>query len=181
LGGRPAVSFSAASSQKLITANATLAELFDGNQPFTVFIVRKNATNSGFQAVASFGHTSNDHYNVFANLGSGQLFCGRKGPDGTSVSGTVQPTTTACYDTFVWSGTNFTGYTNSTLSVAASDGGGAAQSPTIDRFAIGSFFSSGGHTNYFDGTLGDIIMFGSALSEANILVLEGLIARKYGW
>jgi hypothetical protein len=179
--GRPGLTFTASSSQKLISSDGVLATLMSGNQPYTIFIVRKNTTNSGFMATLNFGDTVTNHYIACASLTNGQMYAGRKGPDGTDATGSVQPTTTACLDTYVWDGTYFTGNESGVASIAQTVGGGAAQSPSVNRLAIGGFLSAGAYSDFFDGVIGDIVIFRSALNAGDISYVERILAQKYRW
>lgn len=91
--------------------------------------------------------------------------------------GTVAPTTTEII-TIKTTGTSLTVYKNGTSLGSLSFDVGAT---TLDTCSIGAFYRNGAPiaANYFQGYIGEVLVFNSALSDANRQAVEEYLTTKY--
>lgn len=172
---QPCVSFVRSSSERLFGA-ANLAAAIDNRVAFTAICAAKFSSVGTTQVMFCAGNTSTSDQCVPARiqttLYSAFFFAGASG---TSISSSAVPTTSPCSFAFVYDGTNG----SFRLNGVAFSGGVSARSPTCNVFSIGSRVNAGVYSDFFDGLLGDVTVYDSALSSANCEIVENYLRYKY--
>ena len=171
IGGKPILRFVAASSQRL-DIDGTMA--IGASTTFVVF--RTAATVPNFQSAINFYQSGSVRWSFGANA----IESNRNGWAGTNASTALtQPsgafsTDSAYVQTWKKTSTQWTIYRNGTAGTAINDSSSATAA------ASGVGYERGFNSYYFNGDIAEIIVYSSALSDANRQAVEAYLSAKYG-
>jgi hypothetical protein len=177
MNNRPGWTGVAANSTKLVGA-AALAAILDGTQPYTCLVARKAVPAGSLKVLCGAGSTSvgNWAYN-YVSTTNAAAGLSRRQASTVANAGTVLSGSNLTIDSFVYDGANVLARSNGVSSLSSTAN---AQVPVCDIFAIGCAVSSGVYQNFFDGSIGDIVIYSSALSGAPLDAVEALFMARYG-
>ena len=176
LNGLPAVQFDGADDA--LAANAVAGGLSGDARAITVFAVEKADSVSGARCVLGMGLASNLSGPLLYALNNGNTKClWRKNDAGTAVlangpGGTA--TTLSTVGSYRYDGSTVACWKDGTLAAIASPSAGTL---TLDRLAIGA---AANLSAYFQGLLGELIVYGRALSDAERVRVESFLKGKWG-
>jgi len=173
---QPCVSFSQAASERL-TGAATLAAAIDNRAPFTALAVVKFATTSSSQALFCAGNTgTSDKAGPFSIVSTpAYRLAFSSGGGTTGFTGTAPASTSPAICACIYDGTNF----SFRLNGAAFAGSTSTRTPTCNVFSIGCQVIAGVAQTFFDGLMGDLTVYDSALSSSDCGVVETYFRWKY--
>lgn len=183
LNGRPGWTGTFANSTRLDSINGTLAGLLDVSAPMTIYAVKKTGAQPSTGAWASCGNSaSSDHiYWGVTVASSANKFIASRNQAGVQVTNTtsvIRPLTEATVTSSVFSGAAYSTWENGGPTALAEAN---ARAPVCDRFTIGAVNAAGVYAVFFEGVIGDIVIFGTAHTDAQRRYVEQLLASKYGW
>lgn len=173
---KPCVSFSRSASECL-TGASTLAAAIDNRAPFTAIAVVQFASTSTSQAMFGAGNNViSDRSGVFSIVTAPNYrITFASGGGTTGFTSTAVPSTSPAICAFVYDGTNFSFRLNGSVFSGAT----STRTPTCNVFSIGCQVLSGVAQTFFDGLIGDVTVYDSALSAANCEIVEAYFRYKY--
>lgn len=180
VNSKPALLFNGTSD---FMTNAAIASQFSGTDiARTVFAVVKAGNYADTQAIIAGTYTGNN--NNLWEFDVNQLihpprFAIR---DSVATLRLVEATSNASTNSFQIVAMSTTGtaadmYVNGTKETAAGDADVTAV--TIDRFTVGSRWTSGGFFFYWTGYIAELLVYDTALSSENIAAVNRYLADKY--
>ena len=179
---RPAAAFTAGSSHKLVCTDTAVAGMFDGVDPFTLFIpVRRGATGAVHTifAVGTDG-SANGYWNIALDA-SDDVIVTRVDSAGASTTSVYATTvgTTPILLTYVFDGTTSTLYVDR-ASVALT-GNAEGDLGTASKVVLGArIINTGTYANFATAELPEVIAFSRALGTADLATMHNWLARRYG-
>lgn len=179
LNGRPGWTAVAASSTYLQSADGVLAGLIDGAQAYTAYVVRKAATvTGGTRVILAVGATAASEWIYHGHaITTGALVYSRRVAGSTNNSGSVSSGTALVLDTYVYDGSTVSAWAGSSATIAA---GANTKAPTLNRVTVGALMDTGSLTGYFDGAIGDIVIYSAAHTTAERVYAQSLISARFG-
>ena len=180
LNGRPGWTAVAASTQYLSTANSTLAAIIDGAQAYSLYVVRKAATVTGStRIIVAGGSTTASEWMYHGHsVTNGAIVYSRRVVAGTTTTtGSVNSGTAIVLDTYVYDAATISAWAGASASISAVAN---TRAPTLNRVIVGALMDTGALSNYFDGAVGDIVIFLAAHTTAQRLYVTGLINAQFG-
>ncbi|MBP7710785.1 MAG: hypothetical protein KA100_06940, partial [Rickettsiales bacterium] len=177
LGGWNAFNFDG--SANFLTANG-LAALFTGSdKAMTVFVVCEcdNVASAISQTQWALGYSVTTNPIFYSYYLSNNNAVTRRDDAGLIITNNLGLVAGVNVNCTVFTGTTYSSYTNATTNAsgAALDVGNL----TLDRFAIGALVRST-NAQFFDGVIGEVIVFEGALSTADRLMVQRYLGNKYG-
>lgn len=177
INGNAFIRFTASGSEHM-TANTAVSTFSGSDKAFTLAIVFRKTTNTGTQNFFALGNAASTTpvHQIYTNAGSNYATY-RRDDGSTSVStngGT--PNTSVHVATWVFTGTTISAWIDGAqiINAAALNVGTA----TFDTLGIGAW-SSTSILQPFDGDMGEICLYDSALGTTDRQNIEGYLTNKW--
>ena len=161
LNGRPGWTATAASSTKLTKSSSALAALLDGSAAFTAISVRAASAGVSAGSVWSLAGTTGFASDPYVAAVTAAVTFERYDGAYASVAASGSPGTAATVDTVVFDGSSAVVLCENGSQVGS---GSVAIYPACDALTIGARDLAGAFDRYFDGAIGDIVLFPRALA-----------------
>lgn len=179
INSKPAIRFTSASSQYL-EANAVAAFVTGDDKPMCVFLVFKQNSQSSQAVPLSFSNSSNINPLTFINQGNANTQILRRADSASGIFTSNFPTLTTGtnYVTcFNFNGTNVDTYLNNRSPFLNENVNVNAM--TVNQFSIGCV-TRASPSAFFDGWIGDVIVYNKYLSATERLAVMQYLGTKYG-
>lgn len=176
INGKPAIRFTSASSQYL-TANAVSNFATGDDKPMCVFIVFRKVTNNGMTPW-NFSNSANNNpvmWNVHNADTTSTIFRRATSGYGIHTSSITTTTNTNYVLCFNFTGTSYDYHINNQVVSGALD----LNTMAINQFSIGAV-TRASPGSFFDGWIGDVIVYNKYLSSAQRLAVMQYLGTKYG-
>ena len=179
---RPAASFTAGSSHKLVCTDANAAGMFDGTDSFTLFIpVRRGATGAlhTLFSVSTDG-SANGHWDLTLDAADDVVLT-RVDNAGASTSSAYATTigTTPVLISLVYTPAAVSMYINrASVSIAGLATGNLG---TASKITVGArLINTSTYSQFATAEIPEIMAFNSALSTADLATMHAWFGRRYG-
>lgn len=178
-GGRPSLSFAAASSQYLVETGG-LGALVE-NATYSIAWVAKKASDGALMTPWSAGRsTSNNYYLLEGYAGTNLRQTTRRSASSSTVNGTVTiDVATGAHLVVATFDASDEGYVTRVDSGADSTGTFTQDPSSTDRTGIGALVRNT-LTGYMDGKIARLLIFNTELAGADLTAVEALLTAEYG-
>jgi hypothetical protein len=162
-----------------LTANGLISSFTGSDKPFTILSVclcdaPTAAPQSSIWAIGSSASPNQFQSQVYQNS---QNIANRRDDGGTIVTSGASYISGVNLNCLVFTGTTVSSYTNATANYSGSSQDVGVL--TLDRFAIGATIRNT-NSHFFDGTIGEVIIYNTALSDANRISIQQYLGNKWG-
>jgi hypothetical protein len=178
---RPALSFVAGSSEKLLCADAALAAALAGNVSFTLFVSLRRATTGANHTIFSVNTSgsANGHFDLAVDS-SDDLVMTRVDSSGNSATATYTASLNTAYSIVItYDGTTNVLYVDGTADTFTASGTFATIG-TPTHVSIGSRFINATHDRYATMELCDLMLFNEAFTAPKLTALQDWVRRRTG-